>query len=147
MEQEINTKTFRAQRAYPFTPAEIFAAFTDPNRLAKWWGPHGFSNTFEIFEFKNGGIWNFLMHAPNGSTYPNKCIFKDIQNNKKIVIEHVVQPYFTLTVDLEIEGRNTKLIWTQQFDDAKVAEAMRHIVVKANEENLEKLNLNLIGKS
>jgi len=48
---------------------------------------------------------------------------------------------------LEIEGRNTKLIWTQQFNDVKVAEAMRHIVVKANEENLEKLNLNLIGKS
>ena len=30
---------------------DVFAAFSEANRLAAWWGPDGFTNTFEQFEF------------------------------------------------------------------------------------------------
>jgi uncharacterized protein YndB with AHSA1/START domain len=151
MKQEIDSnKIFQTERSYPFSSAQIFSAFEDPLQLAQWWGPKGFTNTFQTFEFKNNGLWEFIMHAPQGQNYINKCIFTLIELNKKIVIKHVVQPNFTLTIDLMSEGNRTKLIWTQEFDDSKVAESMRHIVINANEENLDKLNSNLqekIGKN
>jgi uncharacterized protein YndB with AHSA1/START domain len=45
------------ERVFPFTPKEVFAAFEQPEQLAKWWGTAGLTNTFELFEFKAGGRW------------------------------------------------------------------------------------------
>jgi uncharacterized protein YndB with AHSA1/START domain len=64
------------QRTIPYSPDEVYAAFADPIRLAKWWGPKDFTNTFEIFEFKVGGSWKFIMHGPDGSNYPNESVFR-----------------------------------------------------------------------
>lgn len=33
----------------------VFEAFTDPARLARWWGPKGFTNTFQEFDLRPGG--------------------------------------------------------------------------------------------
>lgn len=46
---------FKSSREIPATPDQIFAAFSDPVRLARWWGPAGFTNTFEVCEFHPGG--------------------------------------------------------------------------------------------
>ena len=81
------------------------------NRIAslQWWGPNGFTNTFEQFEFTPGGRWVFVMHGPNGANYPNEAVFREIQPDTKIVIEHVSQPRFTLTVTLTARGRQNSL--------------------------------------
>jgi len=44
--------TFRTSRDIPASPEQVFAAIADPERLARWWGPAGFSNTFGVCEFK-----------------------------------------------------------------------------------------------
>jgi hypothetical protein len=46
--------TFKTSRKIPATVEQVFAAF-QPKHLARWWGPAGFTNTFSICEFKNGG--------------------------------------------------------------------------------------------
>ena len=33
----------------------VFQAWTDPAHLNEWWGPNGFTNTFHIFDFREGG--------------------------------------------------------------------------------------------
>ena len=71
---------FTAAREIPATPEEIFAAFSDPVRLARWWGPAGFTNTFTICEFKPGGQWSFTMHGPDGTNYPNAISGRVDQN-------------------------------------------------------------------
>lgn len=47
--------TFETSRQIPATPAEVFAAFEAPTRLASWWGPDRFRNTLEVCEFRPGG--------------------------------------------------------------------------------------------
>jgi uncharacterized protein YndB with AHSA1/START domain len=42
--------------------------------LSRWWGPAGFTNTFEVCEFKKGGRWSFVMHGPDGRNYPNESV-------------------------------------------------------------------------
>jgi uncharacterized protein YndB with AHSA1/START domain len=100
-----------AERVLSANPRKVFAALEQPDQLAQWWGPKGFTNTFEQFEFKPGGRWVFVMHGPNGANYPNESVFREIQPDTKIVIEHVVKPWYKLTVTLTALGDQTHLAW------------------------------------
>ncbi len=130
---------FSNSRLFPFTTAQIFAAFANADQLATWWGPDGFSNTFEVFEFRAQGRWKFVMHGPNGQNYPNENIFLEA-TPQKIVVRHVSQPNFTLTITLTEQDGQTNLCWNQALDDPRVAESLAHIIIPANEQNLNRLH-------
>jgi uncharacterized protein YndB with AHSA1/START domain len=127
------------ERLLSVNPRRVFAAFEQPERLAQWWGPEGFTNTFEQFEFKTGGRWVFVMHGPDGANYPNASVFREIQPDTKIVIEHVVKPCFKLTVTLTAHGDETHLAWVQEFESPEVAARMRPLSMTANEQVLDRL--------
>jgi uncharacterized protein YndB with AHSA1/START domain len=135
--------TFSTTRQLAASPAEVFAAIQNPVRLAAWWGPDGFSNRFEVFEFHPGGRWVFSMVGPDGTVYPNESVFTDIQADQQVVIQHVCQPHFQLTITLKPSSGGTLLRWDQAFADASVAQAVRHIVEPANEQNLNRLSAEL----
>jgi uncharacterized protein YndB with AHSA1/START domain len=135
--------TFSTQRALPHSTAQVFAALRAEERLARWWGPEGFANRFEVFEFKVGGRWVFDMIGPDGTVYPNASTFTHIEEGKEVLIEHVCEPRFELRITLEPAASGTLLHWSQNFADATVAEAVRHIVVPANEQNLDRLQAEL----
>lgn len=128
--------TFKTSRVFAAAPEQVFAAFAAPERLARWWGPDGFRNTFDQFEFKPGGLWRFTMHGPDGSNYPNESRFVAISPESEIVIRHLSQPCFQLTIALQPEGAGTRVNWEQAFDLPEVAAAVAHVVVPANEQNL-----------
>ncbi len=131
---------FTSSRRLPFTPAQIYSAFAQADRLAAWWGPDGFTNTFEVFEFKAQGRWTFVMHGPDGNSYPNECVFGEVSPNK-IVIAHICAPFFTLTITLTPADGQTDLHWQQAFNDPKVAASLAHIIAPANEQNLNRLQI------
>jgi uncharacterized protein YndB with AHSA1/START domain len=131
--------TFRTQRVLPHTPQRIFEAFERPELLARWWGPKGFSNTFEIFEFRPGGRWKFVMHGPDGSSHPNESVFLEVDAPSSVVIQHVSRPPFVLRVTLAARESGTTVNWAQEFADSAAAERIRHIVEPANEQNLDRL--------
>jgi len=132
-------RTLSTYRTLPFSPKEIYEAFASADLLASWWGPAGFTNTFEIFEFTEGGRWKFVMHGPDGNNYLNESIFEELVTNAKIVIRHDCPPHFTLTVKLKPVSDGTYLSWDQVFDDARTAQAVKQRVGSANEENIDRL--------
>ncbi|HVT88727.1 MAG TPA: SRPBCC domain-containing protein [Tepidisphaeraceae bacterium] len=131
--------TFNTFREIPATVEQVFAAFSDPQRLARWWGPAGFTNTFDVCEFKNGGRWLLTMHGPDGKNYPNEYAFAEIESLKKVVVQHVTEPKFRLTIILTASGTGTLVSWSQAFENPEVARRIEHIVVPANDQNLERL--------
>jgi uncharacterized protein YndB with AHSA1/START domain len=131
--------TFRSYRILPYACELVYEAFERPERLSRWWGPHGFTNTFEIFEFKPSGRWKFIMHGPNGMNYPNENIFVKLDAPRTVVIQHVSQPHFVLTVHLTSHANGTAIEWVQEFEDWEVAAKIREIVGPANEQNLDRL--------
>ena len=66
----------------------VFSAFTDPEHLAQWWGPNGFTTTMRIFEFRPGGVWRFVMHGPDGRDYQNRITYEEIVRPERIVYRH-----------------------------------------------------------
>jgi uncharacterized protein YndB with AHSA1/START domain len=131
---------FSTRRAFTSTPTEVFRAIQDPARLATWWGPAGFTNQFDVFDFREGGRWVFTMIGPDGARYPNEAVFARIERDHLVVIDHVCEPRFQLSITLQPTATGTLLIWDQDFADPNVAQAVRHIVEPANEENLDRLD-------
>ena len=103
----------------------VFSAFTDPEHLAQWWGPNGFTTTTHDFEFRPGGVWHFVMHGPDGRDYQNRITYEEIIRPERIVYRHGggedVEPVqFIQTVMLEdLGGDRTQLTWHGQFPSAE----------------------------
>ncbi len=147
MEESIHqNQAIQLERTVPYAPEQVYAAFEDPARLAKWWGPKDFTNTFETFEFRAGGDWKFIMHGPDGTNYRNENVFIAIEPGKKIVIRHASPPHFTLSVTLLPDEAGTRILWTSVFDDPKVLAAVRHYAEPGAEQNLDRLHLHLRGE-
>lgn len=121
----------------------VFEAWRDPERLARWWGPKGFRNTFQVFEPRAGGAWEFVMHGPEGGDYANRSQFEEWVWPERIVVRHLSPPTFRLVVTLVDAGSRTRLTWRQVFDSAADCERLRALAVPANEENLDRLEAEL----
>lgn len=70
----------------------VFRAFTEPHHLARWFGPKGFTLTTHAFAFREGGEWDFTMHGPDGTDYPNWVRFQEIKPPKRLVYEQGEKP-------------------------------------------------------
>ena len=122
------------------TPAAVYAAISDPTRIARWWGPDGFTNTIHKFEFQPGGQWLLTMHGPDGTNYPNESKFTRLIPGRVFEIEHLSGHHFLLTIELEETGSDTTVHWRQTFDTVEHYERIARFVASANEQNLERLS-------
>lgn len=62
----------------------VFRAWTDPRHLNRWFGPHGFTTTTRVFDFRPGGVWDFDMNAPDGTVFPNHIEWRTIVPPERI---------------------------------------------------------------
>jgi uncharacterized protein YndB with AHSA1/START domain len=150
-----NTKSNTADRELRLTrtldaPVElVWEVWTQPDHIAKWWAPNGFTNTISKMDVEPGGEWDLVMHGPDGTDYKNKSIFKEVIPLKKIVYEHVSSPKFVATIEFEAKGEQTHLSWHMLFE---TREQFIQVVktFKADEglkQNIEKLNQYVKGIS
>ena len=125
----------------------VFCAFRDPQRLAKWWGPNGFTNSFREFDFREGGNWRFTMKGPDGVEYPNENVFVEVTPPERITLKHVSNPQFQLTITLDQPldkpEERTKIGWRMLFNTAAERDSVKKIVVPTNEQNLDRLEAEL----
>jgi len=121
----------------------VFKAWTDADHLARWWGPKGFTNTFQEFDVTPGGAWRYVMHGPNGGDYKNESVFVEIVEPERIVFRHVSPPRFLATVTLAEDTGKTRLTWRMLFDSLAEREKLQRLVVEGNEQNLDRLETEL----
>lgn len=118
----------------------VFAAWTDPAQLARWWGPKGFTNSFHRFELKPEGIWEFTMHGPDGMDFRNTCVFNRIEPPGYLEFDHLKEMHFykAMVTFTEEEG-GTRINWAMRFNTAEELAPIRSFIVQANEENMDRL--------
>jgi len=80
--QIVITRVFDAPREL------VFRAWTDPNHVAQWWGPTGFTNTVHEMDVRPGGIWRFVMHGPDGVDYPNRIVYSEVVEPERLAYSH-----------------------------------------------------------
>jgi uncharacterized protein YndB with AHSA1/START domain len=66
----------------------VYAAWTDPDQIQKWFGPEGMTIETKEIDLSPGGVWRFDMVAPDGTRYTNRMVFLRIEPPTLLEVEH-----------------------------------------------------------
>jgi uncharacterized protein YndB with AHSA1/START domain len=135
-------------RLIDFPRERVFRAFSDPEQLAKWWGPNGFTNTITKFDFRVGGDWHLTMHGPDGTDYRNESVFVEIAEPERIVYDHLrtMHRFLMEMTYFDFDGK-TRITWRQRFETPEEWEKVKAFVPAANEQNFDRLEQHLRSQS
>ena len=99
-------------RVYDFPRPLVFEAWTKPEHISQWFGPAGYTTTTHEADFRVGGRWRFVMHAPDGRRYDSRIVFLDIAEPERLVFEHGSDVdddpgrfHVTITFDVQSNGK------------------------------------------
>ena len=56
----------------------VFRAFTDPQHLMRWWGPHGFTAPECDIDLRIGGALRIVMQGPDGQRFPMTGVIEEL---------------------------------------------------------------------
>jgi uncharacterized protein YndB with AHSA1/START domain len=70
--------TLEMKRVLPAAPSSVFGAFIDPNELAKWWGPEGFTTPSLEFDARVGESYRIEMQPPEGDPFYLTGEFREV---------------------------------------------------------------------
>ncbi len=136
----LSTRVFAAPRE------RVFATFSNPRQLVQWWGPQGFTNTIQQFDFRPGGEWRLTMHGPNGADYHNRSRFVEIARPERIVFQHLEPVHsFRMTMEFAPQEGGTQLTWRMLFDSEEEAVKVKDFIAVANQQNFDRLAAHLAG--
>ncbi|PUZ23362.1 polyketide cyclase [Chitinophaga parva] len=108
-------RELRVSRLFNAPVALVWEAWTQPEHIANWWGPDGFTCTITKMDMRPGGDWHLVLHGPDGTDYRNESVFSEIIPLEKIVYQHTSSPIFTATITFEAQGEQTLLQWHMLF--------------------------------
>jgi uncharacterized protein YndB with AHSA1/START domain len=113
----------------------VFEAWTDPEQLARWWGPHGFTNPVCETDPRPGGRWRIDMQGPDGTIYPNTGRYLEVIVPERLVYTDDVAddatawgnhppPSTVQTVTFEDAGGGTRVTVVVRLDSPAARDAM-----------------------
>ncbi len=96
----------------------VWSAFTEPDAVAKWWGPQGFTTPREKIEFdlRPGGACHLTMVGPDGQEYPNDGHFGLVEPPERYsfggtIDDNPMMKSVDTTVEfIALDERHTKVI-------------------------------------
>ena len=105
------TRIFDAPRSL------VFKAWTEPQHLARWWGPRGFSVVSCEMDARTGGAYRFHMRGPDGNDHWPQGVFREVSEPERFVASwcwtdadgKARQPETVLTVTFDELGGKTRL--------------------------------------
>jgi uncharacterized protein YndB with AHSA1/START domain len=65
-------------------PEKVFAAWTDPMTVARWYGPEGFQNTIHEMDVRVGGRYRLTMTMPNGTVLPLSGSYRTVERPHRL---------------------------------------------------------------
>lgn len=63
----------------------VFKAWTEPDQLARWWGPKGMKLEVLAADIRVGGRFHYAMIAPGGETMWGLMVFRELEPTQRIV--------------------------------------------------------------
>lgn len=120
-------------RVMAASPQQIWAAWTDPDAIASWWGPDGFTSTVRELDLRDGGRFDVVMHGPDGARYENVYRFADVRAGVRVAYvhegseEHGLAPSRSIVdIDEEDAGAPRTRVTLRSFY-ASEADSKRHL--------------------
>lgn len=85
MTTTISTEPIVLTRIFNAPPALVFKAWSEPERLKRWWGPKGFTTPTFNNDFREGGKLHYCMRSPEGMEVWGQGTYQEIVVPERIV--------------------------------------------------------------
>lgn len=132
MKSSVDGRNLTLVRGFDAPPEVVFKAFSEPERLERWWGPEGWRTETSRFEFEPGGTWHFCMRCTDenqadsyGKESWGKAVYQEINPPERIIYVDTFSdaegnsvegmPETLVTFDFFEKEGETKLIVRAQF--------------------------------
>ena len=106
----------------------VFKAWTEPEQVARWWGPQGFVTTLCEMDIRPGGAYRVGMRSPKGTHHVRRGVYREIIEPERIVFTYAWEDaegrpgHETLvTVTFAEQGTKTKLTLRQAMFETVTA--------------------------
>ncbi len=135
MAEKSKSNEIKIVRVYDAPVKAVWDAWTDPKKVVQWWGPRGFTLTTHSKDLKPGGHWDYTMHGPDGTDYPNTTIYHEVEKYSRLVYDHGGHadrpPLFRVTaLFIDLKGK-TRLEMTMTLPTPEAAEQTRKFIKSA----------------
>lgn len=97
----LESRTSTIKKTFNVPIALVWEAWTQPEHIAKWWGPKGMKTKIITHDFKVGGQWKFVMTMPNGQDFITEGQYTEIIEQKRICSSADFKP---MTEGVEIQA-------------------------------------------
>jgi uncharacterized protein YndB with AHSA1/START domain len=109
----------RLRRVLPAPRVAAYRALSDPEELAKWWGPRGFTAPSVEFEPCVGGGYRIAMQPPDGDLFYLSGEFREVDPPNRLAYTFRWDPpdpddrQTVVTLSLQARGEQTEVLLTQ----------------------------------
>jgi uncharacterized protein YndB with AHSA1/START domain len=63
----------------------VFAAFVEPEQMAVWWGPAGFTTLGVDLDVRPGGTYRITMQPPHGEAFHLRGEYRQVDRPRRLV--------------------------------------------------------------
>ncbi len=84
-EHTITKEIFVTSRSFDAPLSLVFAAFTDPEHLIRWWGPKAFSIVYCKRDLRPGGMVHYCARSPEGKAVWGRFAYRKIIEGRCII--------------------------------------------------------------
>jgi uncharacterized protein YndB with AHSA1/START domain len=98
----------------------VFKAWTQPEHIARWWGPQGFTTVHCEMDIRVGGAYRFGGRSPQGTEHWKRGVYREIVEPQRIVFTFAWEnadgslgPELLTTITFDEESDRTKLTLRQ----------------------------------
>ena len=119
------------KRRLKASPAKVFAAWIDPEKVKRWMGPGEVKTLHAECDPRVGGRFRWLMRAPSGEEHDVSGVYREVIPNEKLVFtwawKTTLERESLVTVLLKPDGDGTLLTLThEQFFDEDARDRHQH---------------------
>jgi len=115
------------ERVFDAPRDRVFAAYTDPELIPQWWGPHGTETVVDVMEVEAGGSWRFISRGDDGET-AFRGTYREVTPPERIVQtfewEGMPGHVSVETAEFEDLGERTKVVTTSIFHTPEERDGM-----------------------
>jgi uncharacterized protein YndB with AHSA1/START domain len=121
-------REIHVERAFEAPRDAVFAAYTDPEQIPEWWGPHGTTTSVDQMDARPGGSWRFVIRNADGSETGFRGTYREIVPPERIVQtfewEGMPGHVSVETAVFEDLGARTKVLATSLFHTTEERDGM-----------------------
>jgi uncharacterized protein YndB with AHSA1/START domain len=78
-------REIKVERVFDAPRDRVFAAWTDPELISEWWGPHGTTTRVDYMDVRTGGRWRFVMRDADGGESGFQGAYREVTPPERIV--------------------------------------------------------------